>query len=209
MKTLKISIALIVATFFSINSFACKTCGCSAKKNNHSHSENSILKDINEEKSYVKWLAKKVTGSHEGYVSIKDAHLHFENDLLSGGTIIIDMQTINCTDLEGEAKENLETHLFSNDFFGVKKFPTASLEILKAKKIKKNSNKYNISATIEIKEIKKNIEFIAVLENGKATAELVLDRTKFDVRYGSGSFFENLGDNLIYDDFNLSVVIAY
>ena len=39
-------------------------------------------------------------------------------------------------------------------------------------------------------------------------AEIIIDRSKYNVRYGSGTFFENLGDKTIYDDFTLTVQIA-
>jgi polyisoprenoid-binding protein YceI len=189
--------------------FACKTCGCSSKKNTHSHSENSINKDIDISKSSVKWLGEKVTGSHEGTISVKEGHLHFNNNFFTGGNIIIDMSTIECTDLEGEPKSSIEGHLSSDDFFGVKKYPTASLEIVNADKIKDSKNKYKVSAILEIKSIKNNIEFEVDIDNGSAIVDLVIDRSKYNIKYGSGSFFDNLGDKMIYDDFKLSVSLIY
>ena len=207
MKTINIFTLLILSFLININVFACKSCGCSTSNESHTHSEKSITKDVIISNSTVKWLAKKVTGSHEGNVSILDAHLHFEDDVLTGGNIKIDMNSINCTDLDGEPKEQLEGHLLSDDFFGTKYYPTAELEIIKAEKISTDS--YNIKGVIEIKGVKQDIAFKANIKNGIAKADLVIDRTKFNVKYGSGTFFENLGDKMIYDEFNLSVVIAY
>jgi polyisoprenoid-binding protein YceI len=189
--------------------FACKTCGCSSKKNTHNHSENSINKDIDISKSYVKWLGEKVTGSHEGTISVKEGHLHFDNNFFTGGNIVIDMSTIECTDLVGEPKSSIEGHLSSDDFFGINKYPTANLEILNADKIKDSKNKYKVSAILEIKSIKNNIEFEVEIDNGSAIVDLVIDRTRYNVKYGSGSFFDNLGDKMIYDDFKLSVSLKY
>ena len=207
MKNLKILSLLISFSLISFSSYACKGCGCSTNKSVHSHSKNSIKKDVKTSKSTVKWTGKKFTGSHEGNIEIKDAHLHFENETLTGGNVVMDMSSIICTDLEGEQKEQLEGHLKSDDFFGVKKFPTANLEILSTTKLSKN--KYKINGVIEIKGIKKEINFNADIQNGLAKADIVIDRSEFDVRYGSGSFFDNLGDNVIYDEFNLSVAIYY
>ena len=207
MKNLKVLSLLISFSLVSFSSYACKSCGCSANKAVHSHSKNSIKKDVKTSKSTVKWTGKKFTGSHEGNIEIKDAHLHFENETLTGGNVVMDMSSIICTDLEGEQKEQLEGHLKSDDFFGVKKFPTANLEILSTTKLSKN--KYKINGVIEIKGIKKEINFNADIQNGLAKADIVIDRSEFDVRYGSGSFFDNLGDNVIYDEFNLSVAIYY
>jgi polyisoprenoid-binding protein YceI len=189
--------------------FACKTCGCSSKKNTHNHSENSTNKDIDISKSSVKWLGKKVTGSHEGTISVKEGHLHFDNNFFTGGNIVIDMSTIECTDLVGEPKSSIEGHLSSDDFFGIKKYPTANLEIVNADKIKDSKNKYKVSAILEIKSIKNNIEFEVEIDNDSAIVDIVIDRTKYNVKYGSGSFFDNLGDKMIYDDFKLSVSLKY
>ena len=209
MKSMKITALLLTLSIFSLQSFACKTCGCSSKKNTHSHSEKSINKDIDISKSSVKWLGKKVTGSHEGNISIKEGHLHFDDNTFTGGNIVIDMTTIECTDLVGEPKESIEGHLSSDDFFGVKKYPIATLEIINADKIKYSKNKYRVTAILEIKSIKNNVEFDVVVDNGSANVNFVIDRTKYDVKYGSGSFFDNLGDKMIYDDFNLSVSLTY
>ena len=208
MKTIKIT-TLLLSLLLSFQTFACKTCGCSSKKNTHNHSENSINKDIDISNSSVKWIGEKVTGSHEGTISIKEGHLHFDNNIFTGGNVVIDMSTIECTDLVGEPKSSIEGHLCSDDFFGIKKYPTANLEIVNADKIKYSKNKYKVSAILEIKSIKNNIEFEVEIDNGLAIVDLVIDRTKYNVKYGSGSFFDNLGDKMIYDDFKLSVSLQY
>jgi len=209
MKSIKVITLLFTLSIFSFQSFACKTCGCSSKKDSHSHGENSIKKDIDISKSTVKWVGKKVTGSHEGNISIKEGHIHFDDNAFTGGNIVIDMSTIECTDLDGDSKQNIENHLSSDDFFGVKKYPTANLEVISAEKVKYSKNKYQVKGILEIKNIKNDVEFEVVIDNSLAKVELVIDRTKYDIKYGSGSFFDNLGDKMIYDDFNLSVSLTY
>ena len=209
MKSIKVITLLLTLSMFSFQSFACKTCGCSSKKDSHSHGENSIKKDIDISKSTVKWVGKKVTGSHEGNISIKEGHIHFDDNAFTGGNIVIDMSTIECTDLDGDSKQNIENHLSSDDFFGVKKYPTANLEVISAEKVKYSKNKYRVKGILEIKSIKNDVEFEVVIDNSLAKVELVIDRTKYDIKYGSGSFFDNLGDKMIYDDFNLSVSLTY
>ena len=209
MKSIKVITLLLTLSIFSFQSFACKTCGCSSKKDSHSHAENSIKKDIDISKSTVKWVGKKVTGSHEGNISIKEGHIHFDDNAFTGGNIVIDMSTIECTDLDGDSKQNIENHLSSDDFFGVKKYPTANLEVISAEKVKYSKNKYRVKGILEIKNIKNDVEFEVVIDNSLAKVELVIDRTKYDIKYGSGSFFDNLGDKMIYDDFNLSVSLTY
>ena len=164
-------------------------------------------KEIKIENSKVVWKGYKVTGSHEGIIAIKSGFLNFNNDILSGGEFIIDMSTINSTDLEGEYKGKLEGHLKSDDFFGVEKYPTASLIFKKVKSTGKNS--YKVTGDITIKGQTETISFDLSVYGNKANASIKIDRTKFDVRYGSTSFFDGLKDKAIYDDFDLVVDLEF
>ncbi|HRD06497.1 MAG: YceI family protein [Saprospiraceae bacterium] len=165
-------------------------------------------KPVNVSASKVNWKAYKVTGSHEGYVNVKSGSLEFNGDAFTGGKFVIDMTSINATDVSGKAKENLDGHLKSEDFFGVAKFPEAKLDITRVIS-KGKPGEYKVVANLTIKNTTKEIKFDAMVANGKATASIKLDRTDFDVRYGSGSFFDNLGDKTIYDEFDLTVSLAY
>jgi polyisoprenoid-binding protein YceI len=158
-------------------------------------------KEIKLENSKVVWKGYKVTGSHVGIISIKSGYLNFDKDKLTGGSFEIDMSTITVTDLEGESKGQLEGHLKSNDFFGVEKFPTASLIFTKVKSLGKNS--YNVNGNITIKGKTETVSFSVSIYGNKANVSLKIDRTKFDVRYGSSSFFDGLKDKAIYDEFDL------
>lgn len=158
-------------------------------------------KEINLDNSAVVWKGYKVTGSHEGVISIKSGHLNFDKDKLTGGRFEIDMTTISVTDLEGESKGQLEGHLKSNDFFGIEKFPTATLLFTKVKSLGKNS--YKVTGDITIKGKTENVSFTVSVYGSKANVSLKIDRTKFDVRYGSSSFFDGLKYKAIYDEFDL------
>lgn len=162
-------------------------------------------------KSEINWSAQKVTGSHAGNITLKDGNLEFTDGVLSGGNFTVDMASLAVTDLEGKMKGKLEGHLKSEDFFGVEKFPTASFTITKVS-AKGTPGDYKVTGDITVKGTTKEIKFYAHVEdegsNKVATADIVLDRTDFDVRYGSGSFFSGLGDKTIYDDFELSVKLV-
>jgi len=158
-------------------------------------------KEIKTENSKVVWKGYKVTGSHQGVIAIKSGQLTFNDNELTGGDFTIDMSTITNTDLEGEYKEKLEGHLKSDDFFGVEKFPTANLIFTKVKSTGKNS--YQVTADITIKGKTDIVTFDVSIYGNKANVSLKIDRTKFDVRYGSTSFFDGLKDKAIYDDFDL------
>ena len=160
--------------------------------------------------SNVHWKGYKVTGAHEGDINIKSGNLTFDGDKLTGGQFVIDMGTITVTDLTGEYADKLKGHLASDDFFGVASHPEAKLVITKVKPGK--AGKYAVTGDLTIKETTKPITFDATVYqvDGKriATADITIDRSKYDVRYGSGSFFDNLGDKTIYDDFDLNVKLV-
>ena len=163
--------------------------------------------EIDTDKSSLEWLGKKVTGEHNGSISLQEGYVVMEGKALKGGEFVIDMSSIVNADIEdAEYKAKLEGHLKSEDFFGVEKFPTAKLVINKSSKFKKD--KANVVGELTIKGITLPIEFEVEKSEGKMMATVVVDRSKYDVRYGSGSFFEGLGDKMIYDDFTLTVTLV-
>ncbi|MBB4079336.1 polyisoprenoid-binding protein YceI [Lewinella aquimaris] len=161
--------------------------------------------------SEIAWKAYKVTGNHTGTISIKEGQLEFTDTLLTGGSFTIDMPTIAVTDLSGDSKGRLEGHLKSDDFFGVENHPEATFVITNVVS-RGLPGDYRITGDLTIKEHTKSIRFnTKVTETDgfyTAEADLTLDRTDFDVRYGSGSFIENLGDKTIYDEFELAVTLV-
>lgn len=164
----------------------------------------SIKKDvINVASSSIEWKGEKVVGSHQGLISLQSGELVYDGKQLVGGSFIIDMKSLTCTDLTGEYKSKLEGHLKSDEFFGVNKFETASLSITKVTKIKSKS--HSISADLTIKGITKTINFEAEVDKNNLSANIKIDRTEFGVRHGSGNFFDGLGDNMIFDEFELIV----
>ncbi len=161
--------------------------------------------------SKVVWTASKVTGTHTGNVKVKSGAIKMEAGKLVGGEFVMDMNSITCTDLQGGSAEKLVGHLKSADFFSVDKYPTAKFVITRAIPVDTKGN-YRVIGNITIKDKTKEIKFNALVTEvgGKASAsaKITLDRTDFDVRYGSGSFFDNLGDKTIYDEFDLEVTLA-
>jgi polyisoprenoid-binding protein YceI len=159
-------------------------------------------------KSTVNWKGEKVTGEHVGFINIKSGDLEIKDGQLVGGEFVIDMASIESTDLTGEYKGKLEGHLKSDDFFGVATYPIASLNITKVKATNKNGS-YEVTADLTIKDITKSITFTTTLVNTEgliyANSNIIIDRSEYDVKYGSGSFFDDLGDKTIYDDFTLTV----
>ena len=156
------------------------------------------------EESSISWVGKKVTGKHNGTINLKEGALEMEDGQLTGGSFSIDMTSLVVSDLKGEYKGKLEGHLKSDDFFSVANHPTANFVINKVSSLGTPGD-YKVSGDLTIKGITKPIKFHANVADNQATAEITIDRSEFDVRYGSGSFFDNLGDKTIYDDFYLTV----
>ena len=163
----------------------------------------SALK-VDTKASKVYWNAKKVTGEHSGLLSVADGTVYVQDEKITGASINLDMNTIDCTDLEGEWKDKLIGHLKSDDFFSVEKHPKATFAI---KSVTKDGAQHKVVGDLTIKGIKHEISFPAEVkvEGDKLTANgtATVDRTKYDIRYGSGKFFEGLGDKMIYDTFDI------
>ncbi len=159
------------------------------------------------EKSKVYWNAYKVGGQHKGYVQLKTGNLEFTDGLLTGGYFEMDMTNIECTDLKGASKDRLIGYLKSTDFFGVEKYPTAKFKITAV--VPQSVGKYKVDGDMAIKESTKKISFVANITKEqdliKATANIQLDRTDYNVHYGSSSFLGSLGDKAIYNNFDLTV----
>ncbi|NQZ44096.1 MAG: YceI family protein [Flavobacteriaceae bacterium] len=164
-------------------------------------------KEVKADASTVTWKAYKVTGSHTGTISLKAGALVFDQGKLTGGEFTVDMTTINTTDLSGDYKAKLDGHLHSDDFFSTASHPTSNLVFTKVESSGKNS--YKVTGDLTIKGITKPVTFDVSVYGSKATATMKVDRAQYDVKYGSGSFFDNLGDKTIYDEFDLVVDLEF
>jgi polyisoprenoid-binding protein YceI len=167
----------------------------------------TMNKEINIKESNVTWKGKKVTGSHTGTIKLRDGHFSVEDGQPVGGEFTMDMTSLQNTDLSGENKAKLEGHLKSDDFFGVEKYQTSKLVITSISK--KDDGTYGVVADLTIKNKTNKVTFDLDWNENSASTNFSIDRSKFDVRYGSGSFFDNLGDQTIYDNFDLVVNLKF
>jgi polyisoprenoid-binding protein YceI len=172
----------------------------------------NVMHKANLDKSSVSWHATKVTGEHWGTIGIKDSWIELAGDKITGGMFVFDMDDIIVTDIESpEWNAKLVNHLKSDDFFSVEKFPEVRFELTSAEQLKhKNHSEpnYQINGKLTIKGITHDVSLPAHIhlfaKGGNAKGEIVLDRTLWDIRYGSGKFFEGLGDKTIHDEFKVS-----
>ena len=171
----------------------------------------------NEEKTYtidltkskLRWVAKKLTGSHWGNIRLKSGIIKVNNNLPIAGEFIVDMKTIEVMDTKGSIwGKKLQSHLHSKDFFDTKNYPEAKLSI---KKATMRNGRFMIDADLSIKSIMHPIEFVCeiIQSDGLASArgKVEIDRTLYDVTYRSARYFPNIGDRMIYDIFTVDFEI--
>lgn len=161
--------------------------------------------------SSLEWLGTKVTGQHNGEINVKEGKVNVKDGMLQNGVLIIDMNSISVSDIKDqETNAKLKGHLSSDDFFGINQHPTAILKILKVEA--KEEGVYHIHGELTIKGITEKVEIPAniIIENNKlvaiGTAEI--NRTKYGIKYGSGSFFDDLGDKAINDIFSVKFKVG-
>ena len=163
---------------------------------------------INLQASNLQWEAKKViAGGHKGTLAFSKGELIYKDKELVGGSFVVGMNSLTVTDdnLDAKLRAKLEGHLKSEDFFDTKKFPVATLVI---KKTTKTQAGYKVEADLTIKGITKTITFDMLRTTVEGFAStIVIDRTQFDIKYGSGSFFSNLGDKAIEDNFTIHTFV--
>lgn len=165
-------------------------------------------KKVDVTKSKLTWVGKKVTGEHSGTVNLRDGVLIFKGKELTGGSFTVDMNSITVTDLKaGQGKEKLEGHLKNDDFFGTDKYDTASLELTSV--ASKGNGAYTVKGNLTIKGKTEPIAFDMSVSGNSAKAKFNVDRTKYGIKYGSGSFFDNLGDKAINDEFEVTAALVF
>ena len=173
----------------------------------------TLSQSINITKSNVKWYGDEITGKqHYGSLKFKEGNIILTgtgkiSDKIISGNFIVDMTSLNVEDMTGRGKNSLEGHLKSDDFFSVSKFNYAYLKILKIND--PVNGVQTINGDLTIKGISHPVTFTMELNGKKAKSNLIFDRTKYDVKFRSGNFFQNLGDKLIYDDIKLEVNLEF
>ena len=160
--------------------------------------------NIETSQSLIKWTGRELsTSSHYGTINLLSGQFEVSNGQILNGEFIVDMTSINNQDMEGDSKSKLEGHLKSDDFFSVDSHPTALLSIQGSELV--SEGKWNVTANLTIKGITHSVDFEMRRSEEGWLANLVFDRSKYDVKFRSGTFFENLGDKLIYDDIELAI----
>lgn len=172
--------------------------------------ETKKFKLVNTQSS-ISWTGKKVTGTHNGTISINDGTLILDDNKLSGGSFVIDTTSIKILDIiDPDTNAQFAGHLFSEDFFATESFPEATFTLTSSKYL--SSLNYLLTGNLTIKGITHPVEFPATVlitaDEINASGKITIDRTKYDMKFRSGNFFTNLGDTLIYNEFELDVKLT-
>jgi polyisoprenoid-binding protein YceI len=195
MKT-RISMIALIAAFVTLSAF---------------NGPAPVKYQVDTKASTLLWTASKVTGSHSGTVPIKNGEIVFDGKTIKEGRFDLDLSSLTVTDItDAQSNANLVGHLKDKDFFNTATYPTASFVINSV--TAKSGDDFVVKGKLTIKGITKDIEFPAtVKQQGKkvtATAKITVNRTQFDIRYGSKSFFNDLGDKAIDDEFQLDLKLV-
>lgn len=196
MKAIK-SIAILLVTALFVNVAMAGTPKKGAK---------IVTLAVDTKASKINWLAKKVTGQHEGTINLASGSLVANGMKLTGGEFVIDMKSIACTDIaDADYNKKFIGHITTGDFFEVEKYPTSTFKITKV-------DGANITGDLTLHGVTKSLTFPAKISmvGGKATATAAIpvDRTDFGVKYGSKKFFDSIGDKAIDDVFNLNITLV-
>ena len=176
----------------------------SESSNDNSLQASDASYTINPDQSIIVWTGREVTTSkHFGNIYFASGQFEVKSGLISSGEFVVDMTTIDNQDLPEERRARLEAHLKSDDFFSVESHPTALLSILSSESLA--DGKWLVSGELTIKTFTHPVVFEMLNSNDGWKANLVFDRSKYEVKFRSGTFFENLGDKLIYDDIELAI----
>lgn len=164
------------------------------------------------DQSSIQWKGFKPTGSHNGTIAIADGSVSVNDGTIESGNFTIDMTSIAVTDIpvEEEGNANLKGHLTSPDFFDVEAFPKAKFEVTKIETV---NGKTILSGNLTLKDVTNNISFPVKTSIDGDTMNLksetfTIDRSKWNIKYGSKSFFDNLGDKFINDDIELTINVV-
>jgi polyisoprenoid-binding protein YceI len=165
--------------------------------------------DLN--RSKIEWTGRKVTGQHTGEIKLSSGQLNLNNGKLSSGVFEIDMNSMSSTDLSGSNATKLLGHLKSDDFFSTDKNPTSKFTITKVDYL--DENKASVTVNLIIKVISNPLTFPENVKQKNGVLVCVatgvkVDRTKYDIKYGSKSFIADLGDKAISNDFEVTITLV-
>ena len=171
--------------------------------------ENGTYK-INTMNSNLMWQGQKLAKVwiDKGSIKLADGEITIADKKLTGGHFVVDMTTIAATETgKGDGQDKLSGHLKSKDFFDVEQFPTATFKITNV--VPANDNTYNVTGEMSIRNIVNTETVLAIMTENGISGEFKIDRSKYEVKFGSSKFFQNLGENVVDDNFTLKFNLVW
>jgi polyisoprenoid-binding protein YceI len=167
------------------------------------------LNNVDLASSVITWKGTKPTGAHDGTIMLQEGSLNLEAGKLTGGTFVIEMSSIKNLDLDAESAAKIEGHLSAPDFFDVATYATSKFVITS---VIEAEGKLAVTGNLTVKDITKSITIPATLLSvGNVTTfksdKFNIDRTEFNIKYASKTFFDNLKDKFIDDAIELSFTV--
>lgn len=157
---------------------------------------------LNPKKSKVEWIGYGEIGDfkQQGTIDVKEGSITLEDKTIKSAKLVIDMKSISHPD------KSLSKHLAKKDFFWSKKYPTAQLDIVAIEND-------TVTADLTIRGITKPINFPMQLEQEGtsiiAKGTMTIDRTIYDIKYNSSSYFQDLGNYAIKNEFDLNFEVVF
>jgi len=172
---------------------------------------------INIEKSRIEWIGRNLTSAHSGIIKLHSGQLEVRAGRPVRGEFTLDMDSIENLDIrDSEMRQVLIRHLKSDDFFDVRRFPTAEFRLSKITALpgaQRGNPNWEVTGELTLKTVTNEIAFPAMIgltADGliAADAHFDIDRTRWKVLYGSGKFYEKLGKHLVNDEVSLALKLV-
>lgn len=167
--------------------------------------------------SKIEWIGTKPTGQHNGTINITKGQVIIDNGKITGGEMVIDMTSIVVLDItDAETNGKLRGHLLSPDFFESETYPEARFVFTSVEPYTGEQNgavnfTHTVSGNLTMKDATRNVTFPAMIDIQEGamkavTDNFIIDRSEWNVKFGSRKFFDNLADNFIHDDISLRIM---
>lgn len=167
--------------------------------------------------SSILWKGGKKIGSfHNGDVKVKSGVIEVDaKGQVKSASVVADMKTITNEDLKTnpDYQKKLVTHLSSDDFFNVEKYPEATFALTSIEPKAGSKDEYQVKGQLTMIGKTEPVDFPAKISVDKktvtGTGTVTIERLKWGLQYGSGSIFKKLtADKVINDSFDLTLNIV-
>ena len=172
---------------------------------------------IDVEKNRIEWTGRNLTSAHSGTIKLHAGQIEVRDGRPVRGEFTLDMESTENLDVpDSKMRQILIDHLKSDDFFDVQRFPTVEFRLSKIMALlgaRRGNPNWEVTGELTLKSVTNQIVFPAIIgltSDGLIVAEahFDIDRTRWNVLYGSGKFYEKLGKHLVNDEVSLALKLV-